>query len=383
MKKLFFVIAMTLTVSAFALPCVSASASAGAGEITARSAYLMDYNSGTVIYAKNENDRLTIASMTKIMLLDLCYEKLEAGEFTLDEEIRVSKTASGMGGSQVFLEADKNYKASELLKSITVASANDASVAMAERLYGSEQNCVDEMNKKCEEWGLRDTLFSNCTGLPKPTQYSCAKDVAVMLKNLLKHKEYFTFSKIWTDKIEHAGGRNTEISNTNKLIRFYDGCDGGKTGYTTESGFCLAASAKRGATRLVSVIINASDSKTRFKETSELLDYGFDNYATKMVVDCEKPLDIAVNVSRGKQKSVKVIPEENVYIFSQRNKKDAVDIDFVPEQAVAPVLKGDVVGRLVVYKDNVEYASVNVLACEDVEKKTYFDYIKDVSANWE
>ncbi|HBF86154.1 MAG TPA: D-alanyl-D-alanine carboxypeptidase, partial [Clostridiales bacterium] len=249
MKRFLIVISVLISAILISFSGVSALAD---GEVNtlSRSTFLMDAGSGTVIYSKNEKDRLPIASMTKIMLLNLCFEKFDEGVFSFDDEITVSKTASGMGGSQVFLEENGKYKAKDLIKSIIVASANDASVAMAEFLYGSEQKCVEAMNAKCAEWGLSDTLFSNCTGLTKPTQYSCAEDVAKMFGKLIKHKEYFDFSKIWTDEIEHSGGRVTGISNTNKLVRFYEGCDGGKTGYTSESGHCVAVTAKRGGLRL-------------------------------------------------------------------------------------------------------------------------------------
>ena len=342
----------------------------------------MDYHSGEVIYSKNEEEKLTIASMTKIMLLNLCFEKLDEGEFTLDDDITVSEKASGMGGSQVFLEKNKPYKASELIKSIIVASANDASIAMAERLYGTEENCVQAMNDKCKEWGLNNTLFSNCTGLPKPTQYSCAKDVAVMLKHLLNHEEYFSYSNIWLDEIRHYGGRVTEINNTNKLIKYYEGCDGGKTGYTAESGFCLASTAKRGATRLISVIIKASDSKTRFKEASDMLNYGFNNYASKMVVDSKTPLDLTVKVEKGRQSEAKIIPENDLFVFMKKGATDKIYVDFSPIKVSAPVEKGTEVGELIVFKNNVEYGRVKVVALEDIDKKIYFDYIKDISAKW-
>ena len=381
MKKIFSAIFTVIALCLFAIPAKTALA-LGEIQVSSKSAYLMDFNSGTVIYSKNSKDRLPIASMTKIMLLNLCFEKLEEGEYTLDDYITVSENASGMGGSQVFLESNKDYKAGELIKSIIVASANDASVAMAERLYGSEDVCVEEMNNKCNEWGLGNTLFSNCTGLPKPTQYSCAEDVAKMLGKLLTHKDYFTYSGIWIDEIEHEGGRVTGINNTNKLIRFYDGCDGGKTGYTTESGFCLAATAKRGAMRLISVVINAPDSKTRFAEVSNMLNYGFDNYTAKMVVDAKKPLDISVTVEKGIKDSVQVIPQRDLFVFAERNSKAKIDIDFKPYGVKAPIKKGEAVGELIVYIDNVEYAKVPVIAAEDVDKKTYFDYIKGVAEDW-
>lgn len=381
MKKLFFVFLTVLSLS-----FISSSFSVAKAEnnlsTSSKSAILLDSESKTVIYKHNENSRLPIASMTKIMLLNLCFEKVDSGELSLNEEITVSKTASGMGGSQVFLEANQKYKASDLIKSVIIASANDASVALAERLYGSEATCVDEMNKKCSSWGLKDTLFSNCTGLPKPTQYSSANDVAVMLCNLIKHKEYFSYSNVWMDEIEHSKGRVTGLTNTNKLVKFYEGCDGGKTGFTSESGFCLAATAKRGGLRLVSVVINSPDSKTRFKDVSSMFDFGFDNYVSKMVVDSKKPLEIEVTVDNAKDGKIQVIPSHDVFMFSKRNSQDDIIIDFQPYEIKAPLKKGDVVGQLKIFKNNVEYKKVDVIVCHDVSKKTYFDYIKDIGANW-
>lgn len=350
--------------------------------INSKSSILIDADTHSVIYAKNETQRLPIASMTKIMLLNLCFENVDSGNLSLNEEITISKNASGMGGSQVFLEANRKYLAKDLIKSIIIASANDASVAMSERLYQSEANCVDEMNAKCRLWGLKDTLFSNCTGLPKPTQYSSAKDVAIMLSKLIKHREYFEYSKIWTDEISHSEGRVTSLTNTNKLVKFYDGCDGGKTGYTSESGFCLGATAKRGNLRLISVVINASDSKTRFADVSNMFNYGFENYTSKLVVDSKKPLDLDVKIEKGKAEKVEIIPKDDVYIFSKRNEKAKITIDFTPYKVKAPLKKGEEVGELKIFKDGVEYKTVKVCVNCDVDRKTYFDYIKDVASFW-
>lgn len=350
--------------------------------IKSQSAYLIDSESGTVLFSKNENERLPIASMTKMMLLNLCFEKFDEGAYSLTDKTVISKTAAGMGGSQVFLESGKEYEIKDLVKSIIVASANDASVAMAEFLYGSESACVEEMNAKCAEWGLEDTLFSNCTGLTQPTQYSTAKDVATILNHLVKHKEYFEFSSIWTDEIHHSGTRKTGLANTNKLIRFYEGCDGGKTGYTSEAGHCLASTAKRGGLRLVSVVIHAPDSKTRFRDTSEMFNYGFDNYSGKMVVDKSRSIDIKVSVEKGKKDNIAVRPSDDIFVFSKKNEKPDVIIDFKPRKIVAPINKGDAVGELIVYKDNIEYKRVEVIAEESVAKKVFFDYIGDIASKW-
>ncbi|MBR2385414.1 MAG: D-alanyl-D-alanine carboxypeptidase [Clostridia bacterium] len=380
MKKLFFAIIIAISLIT-PTKILKASAKQNLGT-NSKSSILIETTDNTVIFANNENKRLPIASMTKIMLLNLCYESIEKGELSFEEDVIASSTASGMGGSQVFLEANCKYKARDLIKSIIIASANDASVAMAERLFGSEANCVQAMNDKCREWGLKDTLFSNCTGLPKPTQYSSAYDVAIMLSKLIRHKEYFTFSNVWMDEICHSEGRVTGLTNTNKLIKFYNGCDGGKTGFTQESGFCLAATAKRGGLRLISVVINACDSKTRFAEVSNMFDFGFENFTNKMVVDSSKPLEIDVKVEKSKQDKICIAPKEDVFVFTERNAKEDITIDFSPITVYAPVKKGDLVGKLKIFKNGVEYKTVDVISLEDVSKKTYFDYIVDIGNNW-
>ena len=352
-------------------------------EPQAKSAYLMDNDTGTVVYALNENKRLPIASMTKIMLLDLVFESVESGKLSLDEDITVSKTASGMGGSQVFLQADKSYKANELIKSVIVASANDASVALSERLYGSESACVDVMNEKAKEWGLENTLFSNCTGLPKPTQYSCAKDVAKMLSELISHEGYFTYSNIWLDELTHPDGQKTTLTNTNKLAKFYSGCDGGKTGYTADAGFCLAATAKRGSMRVVGVYIGGNNSKQRFSDVSEMFDYAFDNYQKKIVLDKDRQPKEKIKVSCGKVDHVFIEPKESVFAFLKKTETSDFKVDFeYCDKLSAPVTKGDVIGKATVYKDGVEYKTVELVASDTVEKRTYGDVIVKIGGSW-
>ncbi len=348
-----------------------------------KSIFLMDATTKNVIYKQNENEKLPIASMCKIMTLLLCFEAIDNETLKYDELIKVSSTAAGMGGSQVFLEANGEYSVGELLKSITVASANDACVAMAERLCGNEESFVAEMNNRAIELGMNNTVFVNCTGLPKLGQYSCANDVAIMFNELIKHNDYFKFSKIWTDYVKHPKDRLTEISNTNKLIRFYEGCDSGKTGYTSEAGHCLVASACRNGMRLISVVISAPDSKTRFKEVSSMFNYGFANYCNKKIIDDKNPLDISVKVEGGKKDVLEVVAEKPLYIFSHKNEKRSFEINFEPIKYIkAPITKGDVIGKMFVYENNVELASVNVIANENINEKTYFDRINDIGKNW-
>ena len=348
-----------------------------------KSAYLMDYNSNTVIYSKNENERLPIASMCKVMTLLLSFDAISNGQLNENDLIVISENASGMGGSQVFLEPNADYKVSELLKSIVVASANDACVAIAEKLCGSEELFVNKMNEKCKELNLQNTKFANCTGLPKPEQFSCAKDVAIMFKELINHNEYFKYSNIWMDKISHPKDRVTEISNTNKLIRFYKGCDGGKTGFTSDAGHCLVASAKRGDMRLISVVIKAPDSKTRFNEVSSMFNYGFANYENKKIVSADKPLNLSVSVLGAKENYVEVVAEKDLFLFSRKNTERSVEINFICYDKIkAPLKKGEVVGELQIFENNVLINTIKVITNNDVNEKSYFDNIIDIGENW-
>ena len=349
--------------------------------LSAKSAYLIDYNSGTVIYSLNENERRPIASMTKIMLLLLAYENVDNGALSLNEEIIVSKNASSMGGSQVFLEENGKYLVGDLLKSITVASANDASVAIAERLYGSEKACVKKMNEKAVDLNLKNTLFANCTGLPAPMQYSTAKDIATIFCNLIKYENYFKFSTIWLDKINHKNN-STEISNTNKLIRFYEGCDGGKTGYTAEAGYCLTATAKRGNMRLIGSVINSPSSKERFADVSSMFNYGFDNYVNKCVVDSNIPLQDKLKVENSKIKEVEIIPERDGFVFTLKNSNDKIEVDVDLFNLKAPIKKGDIVGSISIYKNGILTQKINVISNESVDKMGFFDRVKDLLENW-
>lgn len=386
MKKFvsaFFIVFTALVFTSKIGVSVKAATLSESPTVSGKSAILMDYNTQTVIREKDSNKQLPIASMTKIMTLLVCLEEVEKGNLTLNEEILVSKTASGMGGSQAFLEAGATYKAKELLKSIAVASANDACVALAERISGSESGFVAKMNERATELGLTKTNFINCTGLPAPMHHSTAKEVAVMLCNLISHPTYFEFSQVWLDEIEHPKGRKTTLTNTNKLIKFYEGCDGGKTGYTTEAGHCLAVTAMRGGMRLVAVVIAEPDSKTRFKDASNLLNYGFANYVNKMIVDKDKPFEVTAKVLGGKSKNVPISAKENYYTFASRNEKLQIQVDFVPfEKIKAPIQKGDACGKLQVFKDGNLIAEIDAVALESVAKQTYLDNVKDVLQNW-
>ncbi len=331
--------------------------------------------------AKNENKKMPIASMTKIMLLLLCYENIAVNNIPLDQKVIVSKNANSYGGSQVYLEEGGEYALCDLLKSVTIASANDSSVALAEHFFGSEQACVDEMNKKAQSLGLQNTLFANCTGLPKPMQYSTAKDIAIIFSNLIGYENYFNYSTIWLDKIQHKSNY-TEMTNTNKLVKFYNGCDGGKTGFTNEAGFCLTATAKRGNMRLIASVLKASTSQDRFNTVSSLFNYGFNNYSNKVIVDSKIKLDNKLKVIGGKVDEIEIRPQNDYYIFSKRNEKSNIELKYNYNNLKAPIKVGDVVGEIVIYKDNVEIGAVNIVSDTQVLKSTYFDNLGNVIKNW-
>lgn len=350
--------------------------------VAAKSAYLMDYATGTVMYAQNERAHLPIASMCKIMTLLLSFEAIEAGVMDMNEELMVSERAAAMGGSQVFLEANAKYPVKELMKSVVVCSANDSCVALAERIAGSETVFIDKMNEKAKMLGANDTLFANCTGLPKDPQYSCAKDVAIMLKALLSYDAYYEFGKVWLDKFHHPQGRYTEITNTNKLVRFYDGCDGGKTGFTNQAGFCLAATAKRKDMRVISVVIGEENSQTRFNDVRTMFDYAFANYVNVPIVEANVPLENTALVNGGKTKTVALCPQRSAFAFCKRGEKPNVTIERNVCTLRAPLKKGEQVGELIVYKDSVEVERVPLIAAEDVAKANFLDRLRDVARSW-
>lgn len=351
-------------------------------ECKSRAVLMMDNGTGTVIYEKNPEKRLQIASMAKIMTLNVIFDEINAGNLTYDETITASDNAASMGGSQAFLDAGSEYKASELIKSIIVASANDSCVAMAERISGSVPAFVERMNATANAYGMTNTYFVNCTGLPAPNQYSCAADVAKMTRELIKHNDFFEFSGVWMFDFVHPSGRVTSLSNTNKLVRFYNGCDGGKTGFTSEALSCLSATAKRGDTRLICVVIGAENSKVRNTEVSELLNYGFANYESKNVVAAGEVVEESVAVSKGKQDAVRGVAESGVSVFEKKGSLQNVEKEAELYDLSAPISKGDRIGELRVKLNGEIVGSTYILSDADVTTKNYRDFVNDIVEKW-
>ncbi len=347
-----------------------------------KAAYSCDYETGTVIYAKEENKRLPIASMCKIMTLLLSFEAVDSGNLTYDEMITVSENAASMGGSQVFLAAGLSYPAEALLKSIAVCSANDSCVAMAERVAGSESAFIDKMNARAKELGAENTLFANCTGLPKEPQYSCAKDVAVMLKELLKHERYFELTKVWLEDFSHPDGRTIQMTNTNKLIRYYNGCDGGKTGFTNEAGSCLAATAKRDGMRVISVVIGAQNSKSRNAIVSSLFDEAFNGYETRTVLKAGELLENKAAVSGSKVKEIGLCPKTDLSAFGKRGESENLNIEIELNELKAPVQKGESVGKAVLYRGGVEIGRTDLVSADEAPAYSWWDAFREMSKNW-
>ncbi len=348
----------------------------------AKASLLVDYESNTVLYENNSNARFPIASMVKLMTILLTYEAIDNGSLTLDTMITTSENASGMGGSQVFIDPYVEYRAEDLLKSVVMASANDASVALAEYISGSEGEFVNLMNKRAQELGMKNTLYANCTGLPAPEQYSSAYDCFIVLKEIMKYDHYHTLSCIWMDKLVHPSGRETELVNTNKLIRYYKGCDSGKTGSTSEAGYCLTASAKRDDFRLVAVVIGSKNGQQRFTDVSSLFNYGFANFENKLILDSSVPVLTGVEVKMSKQKTVDVYAKDSFYGLSKKGSKDEYEFKQELIDIKAPKKAGEKVGTLLVTKEGQVVKEIDLVLDSDIEKLTYFDSIKRIAENW-
>lgn len=348
---------------------------------TCKSAMLLDADTGTAVFEKNTKAHLPIASMVKIMTLSLSFDEIEKRGIALDSEVTASQNAASMGGSQAFLDAGAVYRLDELLKSIVVASANDSCVAVAEYLYGSVEGFVAAMNERASELGLTDTVFVNCTGLPQSGQYSCAADVAVMFKQLIRHEKFYEYAAVWMYDFAHPSGRVTGLTNTNKLIRFYDGCDGGKTGYTNEARSCITVTAKRADTRLICVAIGAENSKMRNKEVSEMLNYGFANYKTAYALRKGEAMG-EYAVTNGKSKSVRVSAAEDCTVFVKTTDKCDITVSPAIGEISAPVAAGDKVGKIVVLVNGAEYAEVDAVAESSCERKGYKDVVDEFISEW-
>ncbi|MBO4996697.1 MAG: D-alanyl-D-alanine carboxypeptidase [Lachnospira sp.] len=351
--------------------------------LSCESAVLMEPITGKVLYEKNKDKQLRPASVTKVMTLLLIMEAIDKGKFTYEDTVSVSAHAASMGGSQVFLEEGETQTVRDMLKCIVISSANDACVAMAEYVSGSEEAFVAAMNERAKELGMANTNFVNACGLDADGHLTTAYDIALMSRELTrKHKDIFEFTTIWMDTITHTTAKGSSefgLSNTNKLIKQYNGATGLKTGSTSLAKFCLAATATRDNMDMLAVVMACPDSKVRTKEASKLLDYGFANcsvYEDKQVI--EKPLTMKVEC--GKKDSVAVLPKENFqYVFTNGGNSGKITKRLkVKKKVTAPVKKGDKVGSATYYLDKEKLGSVDLVAATPVKRWDFMHCFKQI-----
>jgi serine-type D-Ala-D-Ala carboxypeptidase (penicillin-binding protein 5/6) len=349
-------------------------------DITSTAAVMIEGSTGTIIFDKNKDERLRPASITKIMTLLLIFEAIDAGQISLTDEVSVSEHAASMGGSQVFLEPNETQTVDTMIKCISIASANDACVAMAELIGGSEEEFVARMNQRAKELGMLNTNFVNSCGLDTDNHYSSAYDIALMSKELItKHPKISKYATVWMDTIVHTtkkGQTEFGLTNTNKLVKFYSGITGLKTGSTGLAKYCLSATAKRNNMDLIAVILAAPDTKTRFMEASKLLNYGFANYSIYKDDASDISLE-PVKVKKGRDDSVQgQVGGEFSYLCTKGKTSDLIRKEVVlSEELQAPVAQNDKIGEIVYYYDDEEIGRIPILASDTVDKAKFKDYI--------
>ncbi|OLS03952.1 D-alanyl-D-alanine carboxypeptidase family protein [Tissierella creatinophila] len=353
-------------------------------DMKSKSSLLMDSSSGKIIYAKNEHERLFPASITKIMTLLIVMESIENGKITLQDEVQISEHASKMGGTQVYLDAGEMQTVENLIKATSIRSANDAAVALSEYISGSEESFVKEMNKRAKTLKMKNTKFSNSSGLPIKNHYSTAYDIAIMSKELLKYEGIYKYLSTYMDEIKVGKSKTSTQSmvNTNKLIKTYDGANGVKTGFTNESLHCISASAKRGDLQLIAVVLGGETSKSRFEEAKKLLDYGFSNYES--ITIGKKGDSIAtIPLEKGKDESVELVLERDSHILFSKGDKVKLEKSIkVPEYIVAPVEDNKPIGKLIIKDKEKVIDEINLIAVDDIEKGNFVNMFKKVSTNF-
>ena len=341
-------------------------------DVSSKSAVLMDAASGKVLYEKNCHEKLPPASVTKIMTLLLICEAIESGKIKESDDVQISEVASSMGGSQIFLEPGEIQKVDTLVKAIAVASANDASVAMAEYVGGSVEEFVDLMNKRAKELGMNDTNFVNTNGLPVDNHYTSAYDIALMSKELLRHKKISKYLTTWMDEVV-VGKKQAKIgiSNTNKLIKHYSGATGVKTGFTQQAKYCLSASALRNNTHLIAVTLCAETSPIRFKDATTLLNYGFSNYESVKVCDANQKV-AKVTFPKGSQENVDLVAKDDLSVLIKKgDSKEFTKKVEVNKDIELPVKKNTELGTVKVYKGKELVGQTKIVNTEDIDKATY------------
>lgn len=345
--------------------------------LNAKSAILMEESTGNILYESNPDERLPIASVTKVMTMLLIMEAVDSGKISLDDMVTVSENAMSYGGSTMFLETGEQLTVNDMLKGIAVASANDGCVAMAEHLAGSESAFVDMINEKAKKLGMENTHFMNTNGLDEDDHYSSARDVAIMSRELMKHETIFNYTSIWMDTLR---GGKFQLANTNKLIRFYDGANGLKTGSTSKALCCLSAAAKRNDMQLIAVVLGAPTSAERFASAKSLLDYGFANYAVNTQITAGDEVQ-KIAVEKGVDKEVDVVAGDSCSTLVKKGQEDNITKEIkIDETITAPIEAGQKIGTMTISRDGEVIADIDLNASSAVEKKGIGLIIKDFFA---
>lgn len=369
MKKLFRTLSLTL-VLLLALPFVSVTSAAAlsADSITAPSAILIDSETGQVLFEKESHSQRPCASITKVMTLLLVFEAIDSGKISMTDEVSASAHAASMGGSDIWLEEGEVMSVDDLIKATTVASANDAAVALAEYVSGSEESFVAAMNERAKELKMNDTTFKNCNGLDEDGHITSAYDVAIMSQELIKHKEIFDYCTIWMDTLRDGA---TQIVNTNKLLKTYNGITGLKTGTTDDAGCCISATAERDGFKPIAVVLGAATGKDRFNDAAALLDYAFAGYTSVAPVLPEDCVSV-VEVKNGMQKEVSVeVKLDGAFLVEKGKEGDIQSTVKVNEEILAPIQKGDSLGCVEYYLNDKLLGKYDITATADVKEISF------------
>lgn len=338
----------------------------------AGSAIMIEASTGEILFQKNINEKLAPASMTKMMSLLLIFEEIDKGNIKWDEMITTSEHASSMGGSQIFLKVGEKMSVLDMVKGITIASGNDATVAMAERVSGTEESFVKRMNERGRELGLKNTNFINATGLDADNHYSSAYDMSLIAKELVKHEKILEFSSTYEDYLRKGTSNPFWLVNTNRLVKFYPEIDGLKTGFTNSAKYCLTATAKKDGMRLITVVMNEPDTGKRSSDTKKMLDYGFNIYMVKNIIDENTPIEKR-NVELGEVLSTDIIPKENITILSKKSDEERnITYKTKINKLVAPIKKGDKVGTIEIMENDKRISEVDATVREDINKANIF-----------
>lgn len=351
--------------------------------LTSPAAILAETATGAVIFEKNADEKREVASITKLMTALLVMEALDRGDVHLTDSVQVSSTAAAMKGSQALLDANAVYSLEDLLRTTIMASANDSAVALAEYLCGSEEAFVARMNERAGQLGMNSTRYVNATGYPQDGQYTTARDVCTLCCEVAKHPLYTQYSSVWIDKLTHPGGRVTDLTNTNRLVRFYQGCDGFKTGSTDAAKYCLAATATKNSMRLVAIVLGTPVSQTRFDEARAMLDYGFANYQRVSVANKGDLLGETLPVRGGAADTVELALGSGLSMLLKNGQQSGLRLELaLPESVDAPVNKGDVVGTVNVLMDGQIIAKLNCVAAADVLRPGYIEGLIRILNHW-